>query len=204
MTNRRKSTPSKGRPLQLKIELLDVEPKIWRRIVVPSSLTLLELHAVVQGAMGWRDYHLHMFEIRERRFEVPEDDRLGLEEGLEDERKQKLKTVLAKAAQFLYVYDFGDNWRHRITVEADVTPVVERYLPLCIGGERACPPEDCGGPFSYPEFLEALNDPENPEHQAMRDWAPGFEAESFNVTQANAVIQAICGLYRERRWGFVG
>lgn len=203
MATRKKPLPDRSGALQLKIELLDIEPLIWRRIVVPDSLTLRELHAVIQGAMGWRDSHLHLFEIGERRFEVPEDDRLGPEEGSEDERRQTLKKVLGKTAAFLYLYDFGGDWRHRITVEPDVTPVPERYLPFCIGGERACPPEDCGGTPSYPELLGALADPRHPEHKAMREWAPGFEPEPFNVTQANALIQLMCALYRERGWGFV-
>lgn len=202
MVARKKSSRSKNGTFQLKIELLDILPPIWRRIVVPDSLTLLELHAIIQGAMGWRDYHLHMFEIGERRFEVPEDDQPGSEEGSEDERRHKLKTVLGKATEFFYVYDFGDGWRHRVTIEADVTPVPERYLPFCVGGERACPPEDCGGAYSYPEFLDAVADPRHPEHLAMREWALGFEAESFNITQANALIQLVCALYRERGWGF--
>lgn len=202
MATRKKVLSDKNEVLQLRIELLDIEPLIWRRIVVPDSLTLLELHAIIQGAMGWRDSHLHLFEIGERRFEIPEDDRLGLEEGSEDERRHKLRAVLSRTAEFLYVYDSGDDWRHRIVLESDVTPVPERYLPFCVGGERACPPEDCGGVPGYPEFLEALASPRHPEHQAMRGWAPGFEPEPFNVTQANALIQLMCALYRERGCGF--
>lgn len=204
MATRKKSASNRTGVLQLKVELLDVEPLVWRRIVVPDFLTLLELHAVIQGAMGWRDYHLHQFEIDERRFEVPEDDQLEPEEGSEDERRHKLKTVLGKAVEFFYTYDFGDDWRHRILVEPDVTPIPERYLPFCVGGERACPPEDCGGAYGYPDLLDALADPRHPEHQAMREWAPGFEPELFNVTQANALIQLVCALYRERGWGFEG
>lgn len=204
MATRKKSLSNRNGVLQLRIELLDIEPLIWRRIVVPDSLTLLELHAIIQGAMGWRDSHLHQFEIGGRRFEVPEDDQLELEEGSEDERRHKLKKALEKTAEFLYVYDFGDDWRHRITLEADVTPVPERYLPFCVCGERGCPPEDCGGTSGYPELLEALGDPHHPEHQAIQEWAPGFEPEPFNVTQANALIHLMCALYRERGWGFEG
>ncbi|MCR6631506.1 MAG: plasmid pRiA4b ORF-3 family protein [Magnetospirillum sp.] len=202
MVARRKSSSSKSGALHLKIELLDIEPSIWRRIVVPDSLSLLELHAVIQGAMGWRDCHLHLFEIGDRRFEVPEDGQSEPEEGCEDERRYRLKAVLGKTSEFFYTYDFGDDWRHRVSIEADVPPIPERYLPFCVGGERACPPEDCGGAYSYPDFLDALAGPGHSEHQAMREWAPGFEAEAFNVTQANALIQLVCALYRERGWGF--
>lgn len=202
MVGKERSGASGNKAFQLKIQLFGIEPQIWRRVVVPPSLTLLELHAVIQGAMGWQDYHLHMFEIGERRFEVPEDDKLGPEEGVEDERKWTLKSALSKGTQFVYVYDLGDNWRHLVTFEDAVVPAIGRYLPLCVAGARACPPEDCGGIYSYPEFLETLANPTHPEHKGAVDWARGFEPELFNITQANSLIQAVCALYRERGWGF--
>ena len=197
-----------NRIFQLNIKLIDIEPEIWRRAVVPDSLTLRELHAAIQGAMGWQDYHLHMFEIGDRRFEIPENDIMGPEERYEDERKHKLRALISAGAQFLYVYDFGDDWNHSVTVEDVITPDSEqdrpagRYRPLCIGGARACPPEDCGGPYNYPEFLHALADPKHPEHKETLDWADGFQSELFDIDRTNASIMAICDLYRERGWGF--
>lgn len=202
MVTKKKSGAGDKKVLQLKVQLLGVEPEIWRRVLVPPALTLRELHAVIQGAMGWQDCHLHMFEIGDKRFEVPEDDRLGPEDGYDDERKRTLKAVVSKGTQFLYVYDFGDDWRHVITVEDTAESAIQRCLPLCVDGARACPPEDCGGIYSYPEFLGALTDPAHPEHQNTVDWARGFEPEAFNITQANGLIQAVCALYRERGWGF--
>lgn len=188
--------------IQLKIQLADIEPEIWRRIVVPSSLTLTELHAVIQGAMGWRDCHLHMFEIAGKRYEIPENDALGPEDGCQDERRHKLKNLLSSGMEFFYVYDFGDDWRHRITVEVQDDTQAGGQVPGCTAGERACPPEDCGGPYGYPEFLEALNDPDHPEHEDIDEWANGFDPEPFNINQANNLIEALCALYRERGLGF--
>ena len=133
--------------LQLKIELADIEPVIWRRIVVPSSLTLTELHAVIQGAMGWQNYHLHMFEIGDKRYEIPEDDGIGPEPGYLDERQYKLDDLLSAGTDVAYEYDFGDGWRHRVVVEDRRDAVARERVPAVIAGERACPPEDCGGPY---------------------------------------------------------
>ncbi len=202
MPSKRKSTAPNA-ALQLRVQIIGIEPEIWRRVVVPATLTLRELHAVLQGAMGWQDYHLHMFEIDGKRFEVPENDKPGPEDGYEDERKKTLKTILSKGMQFLYVYDFGDNWKHLVTVEDIAAPASARhFLPRCIAGERACPPEDCGGDYRYPEFLDALADPDHPEHRDMVEWAGGFEPEVFSLSQANALIGALCALYAERGWGF--
>ncbi|MFN6952479.1 MAG: plasmid pRiA4b ORF-3 family protein, partial [Albidovulum sp.] len=120
-----------------------------------------------------------------------------------DERKQALRSILSKGMQFLYVYDFGDDWRHLVTVEdIAASASVRQFLPRCIAGARACPPEDCGGVHRYPDFLEALAEPDHPEHLDMVDWAGGFDPEVFSLSQANALIGALCALYRERGWGF--
>lgn len=188
--------------LQLRLHLVDIDPQIWRRITVPSSLTLTELHAVIQGAMGWQDYHLHMFEIAEKRYEIPESDAVGPEPGVKDERDFKIGDLVKEGDAFSYEYDFGDGWRHAVHVE-DTIPANDGSAIQCLAGERACPPEDCGGPFGYPDFLDALANPKHPEHENILAWAPGYEPELFSLSQANALIGAICALYRERRAGFV-
>lgn len=183
--------------IQLKIRLTGIEPEIWRRVVVPPSLSLPELHAVIQGAMGWQDYHLHSFEIDGKKYEIPEDDRIGPMDGYRDERASTLRDLLSKGMSFSYLYDFGDDWHHTITVE-DIHEDHRAALPACVAGARACPPEDCGGPYRYPEFLDALSDPEHPEHEAMLEWIGEFESEAFNIDQANAHIKAEVASYRKR------
>jgi len=175
---------------------------IWRRIAVPSSLTLFELHVVIQGAMGWDDAHLHMFDISGKRYEIPEDDELGPEPGCIDERIHKLTALLSEGMTFSYVYDFGDDWQHVIVVEKQESVESGWIEPHCIAGERACPPEDCGGPFGYPEFLDALSNPDHPEHDERVAWANGFEPEVYSVAQANSLIAALNELHRERGTGF--
>ena len=187
-----------ARVFQLKITLDEIEPEIWRRIVVPSSLTLAELHAVIQGAMGWQDCHLHMYEIDGRRYEIPESDGLSTVDESLDERAHKLEDLLAEGMEFIYIYDFGDDWCHRIGVEELREADHRETRSKCTAGDRACPPEDCGGPYGYPELLDALADPSHPDHAHIKEWAGEFEAEAFSSTQANALIAAILALYRER------
>lgn len=198
----KRSRTAEPHAFQLKIQLIAIKPAIWRRVLVPTTFSFQEMHAVFQGAMGWQDSHLHMFEISKRRFLIPEDDGFGLEGGCEDERKQVPQALLSKGMKFEYIYDFGDEWRHRVTVEDTNAPAGDRYLPICTAGARACPPEDCGGLNGYPELLEAIADPEHERHEHLAEWVGDFDPEAFSVAQANNSIKAICALYRERGWGF--
>lgn len=183
---------------QLKVRLEGIEPEIWRRIVIPASSTLADLHAVIQGAMGWQDSHLHMFVIEGKRYEVPDDSGFGSDAESYDESLYELGDLTSIGTAFSYIYDFGDDWKHEVLVEDEVEAQDREQDPKCTAGERACPPEDSGGPYGYPEFLEALTDPAHPDHEDRVDWANGFEPEAFNVQQANNLIGAVCALYRER------
>lgn len=189
--------------IQLRIELEGIEPPIWRRLVVPASIPLDLLHLVIQGAMAWHDTHLHEFEIGTKRYGMadldvdfiePEDEPL-------DERQHQLGKLVKKGDVFTYVYDFGDNWRHRITVEEKkrIKGSPDTVIPCCLEGERATPPEDCGGPYSYDEFLAALADPNHPEHEDTKTWAGPFEPETFSVTQAHSFVMAMYYLNLDRR-----
>jgi hypothetical protein len=190
--------PKMAQVFQLKITLGEIEPEIWRRVVVPSSLTLAELHAVIQGAIGWQDSHLHMYEIGGRRYEIPGPDGSSTVDECRDERAYRLEDLLTKGMEFVYVYDFGDDWGHWIDVEELREADHRETRPKCTAGNRACPPEDCGGPYGYPEFLDALADPSHPEHTDIKEWAGEFEPEAFSTAQSNSLIAAILALYRER------
>lgn len=156
---------------QLKISLLDVRPPIWRRVLVADSATLGELHWVIQMSMGWTNSHLHQFIVDQTYYSDPlfELDELGDQTG--NEHRVRLgRLAESEGARFIYEYDFGDSWRHEILVEA-IKPVSrpvsggDRY-PQCIAGERACPPEDCGGVWGYENFLAVIADPSDPEHES--------------------------------------
>lgn len=160
---------------QLKITLKGVRPPIWRRVLVRSNSTLGQLHWVVQFSMGWTNSHLHSFAIQGVEYGVPMPE-LGFDEmGLENEQPVKLSNVIPREKfKFSYLYDFGDSWEHEILVEKILEPEAGIDYPVCIKGKRACPPEDCGGTWGYQDFLEAVQDPEHPEHEEMLEWVGGF------------------------------
>jgi hypothetical protein len=149
----------KTKIFELEIVLEQVQPSVRRRVQVPGEASLAVLHEVVQSVMGWSNSHLHEFNIAGRRFGMPDPG--GGDQDLTDEAKGKLFRLVKQGDRFGYLYDFGDNWAHRITVEkvAAAEPGV-RY-PRCMTGQGACPPEDVGGPWGYDEFQAALADPKH-------------------------------------------
>ncbi|MFI6228319.1 plasmid pRiA4b ORF-3 family protein [Micromonospora echinospora] len=175
---------------QLRISLAGVRPPVWRRVLVPGGYTLDRLHRVVQHAMGWRDCHLHSFEIDGVQYGVPDPDD-GL--ALRDELDTRLDTAVGKGTRFRYTYDFGDWWEHDLLVEDVLTADPDGRYPVCLDGERACPPEDVGGPAGYLLLLEALADPAHPEHDAMRDWlGRPFDASAFDAGRAGTLLRRFC------------
>jgi len=178
--------------LQLRIELAWIKPAIWRRIVVPESITLGRLHDVIQYVMGWSDGHLHEFEIAGERYGIPDPD-FDWGDSPRSEKRIQLKTALGGMKSFKYVYDFGDHWEHRIKVE-------ERHPPdpsgvpifLCIDGANAAPSEDVGGAPGYEAFLEAILDPLHPEHQEMQEWAgEDFDPARFDLLAVSQNLERL-------------
>jgi hypothetical protein len=173
---------------QLKVTLLGTRPPIWRRLLVPAALTLEQLHDVLQLAMGWQNSHLHDFQIGRKTFGAP--DPFGSFAGIPttaNENAARLFNVLGKAgAKAMYNYDFGDSWQHGITVEKVLPPEPGRAYPVCIDGERHCPPEDCGGVPGFYSLLETIGDPENDEYEEIMEWLDGdFDPEAFSVDEVN-------------------
>lgn len=151
----------------MKVTLRGMKPPIWRRLLLPGTLTLGNLHDAIQAAMGWRDCHLHAFEIDGRQY----GDRLAVDD-VADERRLTLNGLLKSGvARFGYTYDFGDNWEHAVLIEKAVPAEAGKSYPACIAGKRSCPPEDCGGIWGYQELLEITADPTHPEHAERIEWA---------------------------------
>ncbi len=173
---------------QIKVTLLDTRPPIWRRLLVPAELTLEQLHAVLQAAMGWDDSHLHDFRIGQRRFGRPDpSDRLMGLPAVGNERTVRLFTVLGKVgAKAVYTYDFGDSWEHAIVVEKVLPPEPGLAYPVCVGGKLHGPPEDCGGIPGFYNLLEAIRDAAHDQHEEMLEWVSGdFDPEAFSVNDIN-------------------
>jgi hypothetical protein len=174
---------------ELHVELENLHPPIWRRILVPGSIKLSKLHALLQRAMGWTDSHLHSFEIGEKAYSAAYADLDELE--MLDEKKYTLEKALGDSVrEFIYEYDFGDRWRHRVKVQAVAEPKAEWSYPLCIAGERAAPPDDVGGVAGYFEFLAAIKNPFHNEHESMLTWAGGaFDSEGFDLNAVNRSLR---------------
>ena len=167
---------------QLKISLRHVAPIIWRRVQM-DDCTLDELHDIIQIAMGWQDEHMFAFVIDGKQYG-------DLERGGDfdhDSRSVRLSDLAEQGhTRFQYEYGFGDEWNHVIEIEKTL-PIEEGvYYPRCVKGERACPPEDCGGPYEYPYFLEKLQDPRHEEHEEALEWlGDGFDPEEFDLERVN-------------------
>ena len=177
---------------QLKITLKYIRPPIWRRVQVPSDITLARLNRIIQVAMGWYDSHLHQFIVGEKYYGVPSIDEFS-ELELKDERRARLKEVLSKLKKkIVYEYDFGDGWEHEILLEKILQPELGVRYPRCIGGARACPPEDCGGTGGYENLLAAIRDPRHEEHDEYLDWIGGeFDPEDFELAEFDTALRHI-------------
>jgi len=167
---------------QLKITLNNVKPPIWRRIEVASDTKLGDLSGILEAAMGWYGGHLHAFDVDGTRYDThnPHFESFGLEED-----KYTLGTVLPSVgSKMRFEYDFGDGWEHNVMVEA-INPVdAGAVYPRCLTGKRACPPEDCGGPWGYANLLEAIADPNHPDHEDLREWLPlDFDPAYFDLVE---------------------
>ncbi|MDA8390724.1 MAG: plasmid pRiA4b ORF-3 family protein [Gammaproteobacteria bacterium] len=182
--------PTASQVYELYVVLENIEPPIWRRLLVPAAITLPKLHDLLQLAMGWTDSHLHSFTFGEESYGMADVDGFA-ELDMRDERRQILGAALGESArEFLYEYDFGDGWRHRIAVTPLARPNLDWRYPLCTGGGRAAPPEDVGGPGGYAEFLAGIRDPGHTEHESLLIWAGGaFDPEGFDLNAINRALR---------------
>ena len=184
---------------QFKIQLKGItKPPVWRKVSVPAKFTFLKFHEVIQAAFGWGNYHLFQFSPKGYgsypSIGLPDPEGWG-EDDITDSRKIKLKDVFStEGEKYTYIYDFGDDWEHKL--------VLERILPdktlkaSCLDGKGACPPEDCGGVWGYQELKEVMADPSHPEHESMKEWLELDEEEScdpaaFDLKEAREMVRLI-------------
>ncbi len=161
---------------QFIIELEGIQPPIWRRILIPGNSTMRDLHQAIQDVMGWQDYHMHQFRVPDPFSGNP------LEMKNHDEKKEIIGDYFTMETPYgEYIYDFGDYWEHTILLEMVTSLDEGATYPRCIEGERAAPPEDCGGVGGYLEMLEVLEDPEDEEYEETVEWlGDDFNPEKFN------------------------
>lgn len=175
----------------LKVTLMETDPPIWRRLRVAGDTTLTRLDLIIQAAMGWTNSHLHTFTAGGVVYARPDP-----EWDVRDERRVRLAQVVKQAGEaFVYEYDMGDSWRHQVVVE-QVRAGTDGEVPVCLAGERACPPEDSGGVHGYYEKLECLRNPRDPEYRETKNWIEGmtggpFDPDAFDIKEANAALRAL-------------
>ncbi len=181
----------RNKTMIFKVSLLEIKPKIWREIEVPANYSFWDLHVAIQDAMGWLDYHLHLFRICNP--ETGENEEIGIpdEEGFFDDFPMLPGWEIAIADYFtdpgekaVYEYDFGDGWEHEILLKGIAVKEKGAKYARCLAGKRACPPEDCGGTLGYERLLRIIKNPKHEEHERMMEWLGGeydparFDADS--------------------------
>ncbi|OLZ53800.1 hypothetical protein BS329_11190 [Amycolatopsis coloradensis] len=185
--------PEAGDPIyQVKITLLNIEGlPVWRRVLVPAAIRLDRLHAVVQAAMGWENYHLHYFLDGQTHYGEADP-----ELQYRDERQVRLDELVKPGGRLLYTYDFGDGWDHEILVEEATAATADGHYPRCVAGQAACPPEDVGGTGGYARLIQILGDPRHEEHQDVLHWLgledpSRFDPAGFDLDEANQSLTAM-------------
>lgn len=173
--------------ISLKVTLRGIRPPIWRRLEVPTRLSLGGLHDAIQAAMGWGGHHLYVFDVAGRSYGDP----ARVDDVADDERLTVGGVLKAGVKRFTYTYDFGDDWEHEIVIEGRKAAVGGRRYPACTAGKRNCPPDDCGGVWGYRDLLAALADPSRCEAHERSEWMDmDFDPEQFSVEIVDARIAA--------------
>ena len=177
----------------VKVTLKDISPPVWRRLQVRGDTPLFGLHRILQHAMPWTNSHLHQFVVGTTFYGSP-DYEFGRE--ILSERMTTIREIAPYVKKrFEYEYDFGDGWEHEIVVEKILSPDPALRCPRCLGGARACPPEDCGGTGGYQRMLETLREPADPEYDDLLAWLGGhWDAEAFDLDEINRRLKRLRSL----------
>lgn len=182
---------------RLKITLSGLRPPIWRRLEVPSDITLARLHDAIQAVFGWEGCHLWVFSTPSGQYGM-RDAELGFYSAA---AKKLSAAAPERGDRISYTYDFGDDWEHDIRVEAVVPAGPGTTYPRCTAGRRACPPEDCGGVWGYADLLEVLADPRHEDHAERLEWlglesAAEFDPDEFGLAEVNDALSYLARLPR--------
>lgn len=179
---------------QIQIALKGSKPKIWRRILIPSDLSLSDFHKIIQTTMGWTNTHLHQF-IKNMTFYTVKhpDDYMWDEMDNVDYKKNKIRIsdlIKTEKDKIIYEYDFGDGWQHDIILEK-VLPIDNNIkYPICLTGKMNCPPEDCGGIWGYTDMLVILKQPGHEEYDNLIEWlGEKFDPEFFDIDEVNDLLK---------------
>ncbi len=184
-----------GPNYQLEITLAYTEPPVWRRVQVPSSMTLADFHMVIQYCMGWQDYHMHQFQVGLKIFGPQLADDYA-ENILLDESRFKLLDIEKDLLQgIVYTYDYGDSWEHVVSLEKVIPESEGEKYPILRDGSRACPPEDIGGVPGYQDLIEALANPEIEEYEELANLPglSGYDPDLVDIDSINQLLKKVYG-----------
>lgn len=173
----------------MRIQLNDVDPVVWRRLLVPGAVRMGKLANILLAAMGWSNSHLHAFTVGEARYGMNYDD---YPEDEIDEKSVTVLQALRDERRFTFDYDFGDSWEHEVVIEELTWSSLGLKYGVCLDGANACPPDDVGGTWGYGEFLNAITDPSHEQHGSYLEWiGEPFDPTQFDLGDVNAVLQKI-------------
>ncbi len=174
---------------QFKITLNGINPPIWRSALMDPTMTMEELHYVTQSLMGWFSDHEYQFSSGKRKI-IDADDEEDGDENDEFSSDVLIGQAFRKAGdKWTYLYDFEDKWEHEILLEKIVDLEAGVEYPVCTDGERACPPEECGGAAGYQNLLVVIKNPSDPEYNETIEWlGDDFDPEYFSKDEVNAEL----------------
>ena len=176
--------------ISLKVSLNKSNPSIWRQIILHKTHTFFELHHIIQITMGWKNYHAYEFNLEGFRIgPIIEDEILegyGNNSILDCNTAMLLDVVSNIGDIIIYEYDFGDGWQHTLEVKGFIDADHSLMYPICIAGEMACPPEDCGGIRGFGDLLEILKNKKHQDYKDYKRWLPrGYDPTKFNLEKVN-------------------
>lgn len=179
---------------RFKVVLAGSHPSIWRRIEI-LDVSLAKFHEAIQTAMGWSNSHLHLFQVDDIQYTDPKMMDGGFPSPCEKSyARLKISDLIelhGPTPKLTYLYDFGDGWEHNVTLETQIDSQPGVHYPRCTAGARCCPPEDVGGIYGYQNMLQALHDPQHPEHDDFEEWiGDEFDSEAFDLEEINADMHA--------------
>ena len=183
--------PEDATHFEFMVALLHIRPRIWRSFLIPIPATFEELHLAIRDSFGWSEEHLWGFREPGRQGRQLAGPRsfggwAAFDEDMPDARKAKVADYFGmkrRGAKCLYIYDFGDNWEHEVRLQGKASDPKKTRRRL-LGGERACPLEDCGGVWGYErivEFLDTGEDPDGEDPEELNEWIGDWRPDEFDL-----------------------
>lgn len=174
----------------LRLQVVGCTPRVWRRLLVRETLWLTRLHDCIQVAFDWFDYQTHVFTLDELRFGNP----IRKEDGMiEDDRDVTLADLeIGSRARLLYEYSFGEGWQVEVRVEKTMPIEKGAIYPSCIAGERAGPPEDCGGLEAFHDMLACIKEPNTDLGREWIEWlGPNYDPAVCDLDKINKGLKKL-------------